>query len=982
MIKFKDIFSLILESSRIQHAEDIIFWEGSKGAIRSVKSFLDLKKGNKSVSLKWDGSPAVIFGRNPEGKFVFTDKSGFYAKSYNGRPTSADEVEQMFKSRIKSSQSDSYNIFAKNMKQMYSIFESSVPSSYRGYFKGDLLYFTRPQIQEGRYVFTPNIVTYSVDVNSELGKKIGRSKAGVVIHRQVDELGNESSITNYGIFTGEELLVIPPVYVQKSIDIDEARVKSLLSYINKNAKLIDDFLDQSKLADMKMSGFADILYKYVNSKVDSGLSDLGTDFLNWLSSISLTQPMKKKISDYINNNKNAFDVLWKIVVEIMSLKNDIIDKIDNQQIDVKSYIGNVSGGEGYVFSDPKGDIKYVSRSKFTAANRAARKPSISEGGWLKPELTSGTKLTPYTLEKTSLQFKKFLNDLNNFLTSQSLDKISDYKILGSAGYYEKDKEEKSPVTYGDIDIMIVIPSEDGSDDASIKKMYIKQVLEFIKNSNQNYIDIESAIRSNGTQIVMKIDDDGWVQIDLLYTTKPLKDWFSTRFMPERGLKGFTMGGLYSALADVLNVRIGDVGVRAKFKDGKLTSPLLRKNTIEKIISTNPRTFLMDLAEFLSNLFNLEINYVDVNLKNHMGVDPNKVNLKDFATGIQGLAKTLDKNSVLNKLGFTYDSFISAIKNKYEEKMKEQYLKREKKANTPETQSSIEKIKKDAQIGLNIVNSVLNESTFIFEGGNAVNANSSLPREYLDSTIKHGLKLWKLGDLKYEVVGNKLKPLLGDIDVAVSVEQLEEKLGVSYDVDKKQFYLKLESYIKTNQPSDLPRPSYKVVSGLDQVHILVPIVDKNKNLVNSTTDPNSTGYVQIDLMIGDVGFMSKSLSGAPPESKYKAALRNILLSTILSYSVEPTNNKNVFKKYQINWKKGLQSVDIVIDADGKQTKQNLKTVYKNMDDVAKFLFGNNVTFENINTLEKLLNMVKSNGFRYKDKKNDILSDFKKQLEKYK
>ena len=74
---------LINEATRIDHAEDLIYWEGSKGAIRSIKSFIELEKGGyKNVTLKWDGSPAVVFGRNDEGKFVLTDKSGFVAKGY------------------------------------------------------------------------------------------------------------------------------------------------------------------------------------------------------------------------------------------------------------------------------------------------------------------------------------------------------------------------------------------------------------------------------------------------------------------------------------------------------------------------------------------------------------------------------------------------------------------------------------------------------------------------------------------------------------------------------------------------------------------------------------------------------------------------------------------------------------------------------------------------------------------------------------
>ena len=972
---------LLNEAARIDHAEDLIFWEGSKGAIRSIKSFIELEKdGYKNVTMKWDGSPAVVFGRNDEGKFVLTDKSGFVAKGYNGRPTTPEELEQMFLGRGKSVKTEEYRLFVQNMKSTFSIFESAVPTTFRGYFKGDLLYFSTPLIENGRYVFKPNIVTYAVDVNSELGRRIAQSKAAVVVHREVDSFGNETAITNYNVFQGKQLLVIPPISVNNPPDVNENRLKDIVLYINKHARNIDDFINPSKLASMKMTNFPDILYKYLNSKVDTGLVNIGDDFLQWISQSNLTDAMKKKITDYVNSNRDGFDSLWKVVVEIMSVKDEIINQIDNQGSEIKSYIGNEPGGEGYVFSHPEGDIKYVSRSKFSAANRAAHKQPIDEGGWLKPELTSKTVLSPDTIEKATDKFKEFLADLNMFLTDIPLTPIKDYQILGSAGYYKQDQQDKKQITYGDIDVMVVIPVENKDDGNDIKKEYIKNVIKFIETSGQNYIDIESAKRSDGKQIIIKIDEDTWVQLDLLYTTKIYKDWFATRFTPERGIKGFTMGGMYSALAEVLNIRIGDTGVRAKFKDGKIVSPMLRKDVVDKLISSSPRTFLRDLADFLAELFNKKITVVDPNLSAHSGVNPQDVKLKDLTTGVLGFARTLDKNGILSDLGFDYASFIKAIKDKYAEKMIEQYSKKEKKATTPETQASIDKIKKHADMGNKIVNDILREF-LITEGGNAVAANSELPKQYLDSTVKNGLKIWNLDSLKYEIIGNKSKPVLGDIDVAVSTEQLNELLGINYDYDKKSFYEKLKQHVESNVPSNIPTPAFKINTGLDQLHLNVPIIDENGNSVKSTEIPKEDGYVQIDLMIGDLNFMIKALSGAP-ESKYKAALRNILLMNIMSHSYEPTEDPNKMKRYQFNWKKGLQSADVITNEKGKQEKQNIKTVYTDMDDVAEFLFGKNVTFNDINTLEKLIKLVKGNTFRYKNKRTEILNDFKKELDRLK
>ena len=43
-------------AARIQHAEDIVFWEGSQGAKRALQSLANLAKGgHKDVTVKWDG---------------------------------------------------------------------------------------------------------------------------------------------------------------------------------------------------------------------------------------------------------------------------------------------------------------------------------------------------------------------------------------------------------------------------------------------------------------------------------------------------------------------------------------------------------------------------------------------------------------------------------------------------------------------------------------------------------------------------------------------------------------------------------------------------------------------------------------------------------------------------------------------------------------------------------------------------------------
>ena len=67
--EFKHIIKEV--EARIQHAEDVIFWEGSAGAKRALNALANMAKGgHKDVTIKWDGSPAVIFGRDEKGKFI------------------------------------------------------------------------------------------------------------------------------------------------------------------------------------------------------------------------------------------------------------------------------------------------------------------------------------------------------------------------------------------------------------------------------------------------------------------------------------------------------------------------------------------------------------------------------------------------------------------------------------------------------------------------------------------------------------------------------------------------------------------------------------------------------------------------------------------------------------------------------------------------------------------------------------------------
>jgi len=373
LVEFKTVTGrcdILLEDARIHHLEDFVLWDGSQGAREAVTALSNINKNLKSVTIKWDGAVGVIFGRDPNGEFIFTDKAGFVAKGYDGRVTNADDLGAMIQNRAKDvSKAEDYKIFADKMKSVFPVVQAATPEDLEGYYKADILYFSQPQLQNNVYKFKPNVVTYSVKADSVLGKKIARSEVGIVIHSKINEQGVAQSMPEDLGFRGSKLLVVPPVTVSEPVTVDDAALDQVKALLSQHSQDIDSVLDRNKLSVMKVSDFAQILYTYVNNKVLKGESDLGRDFVKWLTMTSAVSRNKQgKIVDYVKQEVKGFNALWKVFVGIQAAKDAVIAQLDSQQSDVTASMNDQPGGEGYVVQTAKGPIKLVNRAGFSKQN--------------------------------------------------------------------------------------------------------------------------------------------------------------------------------------------------------------------------------------------------------------------------------------------------------------------------------------------------------------------------------------------------------------------------------------------------------------------------------------------------------------------------------------------------------------------------------------------------------------------------------------
>lgn len=343
----------------LQHLEDLVFVDGSEGALEALDVLRQFGSDVSDVSIKWDGTPAVIFGRNESGEFVLTDLAGFGAKKYNGRVTSAKDLANMIMSRGKEL-TDERRGYAMDMAKTWDAFEAATPKSIRGYFHGDLLYKQTPPTQDNHFVFTPNKVTYTVKKDSNIGERIARSTVGVVVHTFTDLEGNKRTAQPNDLNEGK-LFVMPPVIAQKSPKINTQAIDSIQAAVKKYAAGIDSLLaPKPGLSDIK-----NIIYTYVNQMSRAGdFKNLENRFDEWLKNSKVSANKQAKI--FALPEYKYFKVIFALVLKIQALKNNVIDQLDQVEQDVVANIAGERGGEGYVAAKSK--TKLVPRHRFKLGN--------------------------------------------------------------------------------------------------------------------------------------------------------------------------------------------------------------------------------------------------------------------------------------------------------------------------------------------------------------------------------------------------------------------------------------------------------------------------------------------------------------------------------------------------------------------------------------------------------------------------------------
>lgn len=358
------------KNPRIPYIEDLVFQAGLNGAKQAVKIIRDTAAQTQQyATIKWDGSPAVIFGRKPTGEFVLTDKAGATAVGYDGLATSPDMMARVMTNRDASAAAKGKSSDRAELTQLYReiwpYFEAAVPRGFKGYFKGDLLYFpSSPYVEDaGNFVFQPNKfggIQYRIPVNSPMGEQIAGTAVGIAIHTYMED---PQAVEQFVSDPESQLKKVQGLMVTaatvknlQNLKLNRGIMSELSSYTSgENAQALQGLLNPAELRAAQITDLPALMEKFINSLKGTDYSGATPQaFGEWLQA-NVTPRKYNNIVEYLKSPRSnvlGMSVAFAIWNKIHELKIDMQRQLDLQQ----------PGQEGWVFSTPAGRAKVVSRT--------------------------------------------------------------------------------------------------------------------------------------------------------------------------------------------------------------------------------------------------------------------------------------------------------------------------------------------------------------------------------------------------------------------------------------------------------------------------------------------------------------------------------------------------------------------------------------------------------------------------------------------
>jgi hypothetical protein len=338
------------------HPEDTIF-EGAAAAKQMLGALQYVIKNPGSVTIKWDGFPALIFGRLRDGRFTIQDKYMFDNKVFADTPAKWQEYDQQ-----KKSGKTRPDLYAK-LGNIWRGLEEAVGSS-EGFFWGDLLWSQQLKPIKGVFAFKPNVVEYHIPAKSTLGQQIARSVGGVVVHQYfANDSAKPAQWNGQGLKRdGSVVVLTPSAGIEFRLDEPVQVLKAAATAVNQYGAVSDKFL-------AGLDGVArQAIQKYLNKRITGQTNE---ELVDWLQTNVSAKQYKSLVGEnqggYLYRNQKGLNGLFTVWNAMYALKANLTQQLEQQVQGIQQSVNGRPQGEGFVFNTPQGLVKLVDRGTFSAA---------------------------------------------------------------------------------------------------------------------------------------------------------------------------------------------------------------------------------------------------------------------------------------------------------------------------------------------------------------------------------------------------------------------------------------------------------------------------------------------------------------------------------------------------------------------------------------------------------------------------------------
>ena len=364
----------------LEHVEDHVIHGGKKGFGHAFHTLNDVHKklagkGGKdtAVTMKYDGSPAVVFGEHPETKKFFVASKSAFNKNPKINHTHED---------IEKNHGHAPGL----VQKLKAALDHAHKIKPQGIYQADIMHAgdVNHDKKNNRVDFTPNTITYHAPADSEHGKAATKSKLGLAVHTQYEgnDIKSLKAVHNPDMshFKGHKDVHL----MNTTHDTSSHR------YPLEDRKQVDHHLEQA-VAHFKntpddhhdtVGKHSTALKTYINHTVRTGEEHTQEGFVKHHSNThqkkidgvktdaakARHQTTKDTTIDHINKNKEHFEGPMNMHKHLQAAKNIITNNLSTKSQWGHEIAGADSKPEGFVAIRNGRPSKFVDRSEFSAAN--------------------------------------------------------------------------------------------------------------------------------------------------------------------------------------------------------------------------------------------------------------------------------------------------------------------------------------------------------------------------------------------------------------------------------------------------------------------------------------------------------------------------------------------------------------------------------------------------------------------------------------